>query len=112
MQSVKVLYSLTSFVLINQVPESSPYIIIVVFPGIDAGKRLGVDPILSAKELSEASEEHLGMMAYAASFTHLKPSKPPSEKVALSGDFNNVIVGNEVRQSPCILAQPVCDFNF
>ena len=38
-----------------------------------AGKELGVEPVISSKEMSDPGVDHLGVMAYAAWFEHLKP---------------------------------------
>lgn len=43
---------------------------------IAAGKRLGVDPVLSAKDMADPNVEHLGIMAYAAHFQWV-PERPP-----------------------------------
>nr|CAH7749585.1 unnamed protein product [Callosobruchus chinensis] len=43
---------------------------------IEAGKKLGVQPILSAKDLADRHVEHLGVMAYAAHFQWV-PERPP-----------------------------------
>ncbi|CAH0557049.1 unnamed protein product [Brassicogethes aeneus] len=43
---------------------------------IDAGKRLGVDPVLSARDMADKNVEHLGVMAYAAHFQWV-PERPP-----------------------------------
>uniref|UniRef100_A0AAR5PEW9 Calponin-homology (CH) domain-containing protein n=1 Tax=Dendroctonus ponderosae TaxID=77166 RepID=A0AAR5PEW9_DENPD len=43
---------------------------------LDAGKRLGVKPVLSAKDLADKNVEHLGVMAYAAHFQWV-PERPP-----------------------------------
>ena len=42
--------------------------------GIQGAKGLGIDPIISAGEISEETSEHLGIMAYAARFLNLSPS--------------------------------------
>lgn len=43
---------------------------------MEAGKKLGVDPVLPAKDMADKNVEHLGVMAYAAHFEWL-PEKPP-----------------------------------
>lgn len=43
---------------------------------VNAGKRLGVQPVLSPKDMADKNVEHLGVMAYAAHFQWL-PEKPP-----------------------------------
>ena len=34
--------------------------------GIDASKTLGIEPVISAKEIADPEVDHLGVMAYAA----------------------------------------------
>ncbi|ESO98829.1 hypothetical protein LOTGIDRAFT_231195 [Lottia gigantea] len=63
--------------------------------GMDSAKKLGIEPILSAKEMSDPDVEHLGIMAYAAYFTRLTPRKVVAEKASVNGDFSNVQVGQE-----------------
>ncbi|KAL1490329.1 hypothetical protein ABEB36_013043 [Hypothenemus hampei] len=43
---------------------------------LEAGKRLGVQPVLSAKDMADKNVEHLGVMAYAAHFQWI-PERPP-----------------------------------
>ena len=43
--------------------------------GIDAARRLGVEPVIPAKEMSDPDVDHLGVMAYAAWFEHLHNTK-------------------------------------
>lgn len=54
--------------------------------GIDAGRKLGVEPVLSAKAMADQEVEHLGVMAYAARFQNAKPRISVEERVAISGD--------------------------
>ena len=35
------------------------------------GKEVGVEPVISAKEMADPEVDHLGIMAYAAWFEHL-----------------------------------------
>ena len=42
-----------------------------VYVGMDSGQTLGVQPVISAKEMSDPEVDHLGIMAYAAWFEHL-----------------------------------------
>uniref|UniRef100_A0A2C9JF60 Calponin-homology (CH) domain-containing protein n=1 Tax=Biomphalaria glabrata TaxID=6526 RepID=A0A2C9JF60_BIOGL len=63
--------------------------------GIDAAKRLGIEPIFSAKEMADPEVEHLGIMAYAAHFRHHKPVKIVKNKATMNGDFNNIYVKQE-----------------
>ncbi|XP_066251149.1 filamin-A isoform X1 [Euwallacea similis] len=43
---------------------------------VEAGKRLGVQPVLSPKDMADKNVEHLGVMAYAAHFQWV-PERPP-----------------------------------
>ncbi|KAJ8954350.1 hypothetical protein NQ318_011022 [Aromia moschata] len=59
---------------------------------IEAGKRLGVQPVLSAKDMADKNVEHLGVMAYAAHFQWV-PERPPLHdliNVALSSTSGRV----------------------
>ena len=41
---------------------------IFVHTGMNAGKKLGVEPLLKAKDVSGLNASHLGMMSYVSSF--------------------------------------------
>ncbi|CAH1104647.1 unnamed protein product [Psylliodes chrysocephalus] len=43
---------------------------------IEAGRRLGVEPVLSARDMADRNVEHLGVMAYAAHYQWV-PERPP-----------------------------------
>lgn len=59
--------------------------------GINGGKYLGVEPLLSAKELADPEVQPLGVMAYIARFQWLKPKLRPQDKLVVMGtDLNNV----------------------
>ena len=40
---------------------------------MNSAKTLGVEPVISAREMADPEVDHLGVMAYAAWFEHLKP---------------------------------------
>ena len=63
--------------------------------GLEAAVRLGVQPILTAKEMCDPEVDHIGIMAYAAYFRNFKPSKTPAERVVMSSPPKNVYVGSE-----------------
>lgn len=63
--------------------------------GLDAAARLGVQPILTAKEMCDPEVDHIGIMAYAAYFKNFKPSKTPAESVVLSSHPKNVYVSQQ-----------------
>ncbi|XP_023314002.1 filamin-A isoform X2 [Trichogramma pretiosum] len=54
--------------------------------GIDAGKKLGVEPLLKAKDMADQNVEHLGVMAYAAFFQWVKPRPQINEQVLIHID--------------------------
>lgn len=49
-----------------------------VLIAMNAAKSLGVDPVVSAKEMSDPDVDHIGVMAYAARLESLTPKKKPS----------------------------------
>lgn len=63
---------------------------------IDAGKRMGVDPILSASELSDPSVDHLSVMTYLNRFRYATPVKSDNEKLSIQGDFDNHLTGVQI----------------
>lgn len=50
---------------------------------MDAGKRLGVQPVLSPKDMTNPDVEHLGIMAYAANLQWVTPRPPLSDSIAV-----------------------------
>ncbi|OQV23312.1 Filamin-B [Hypsibius exemplaris] len=56
--------------------------------GFKGGRELGVEPILTPKQMAEAVEEHLGTMAYAAWFQSVSPLpiRKGGEKIKVSGE--------------------------
>ncbi|XP_043676744.1 filamin-A isoform X1 [Vespula pensylvanica] len=60
--------------------------------GIDGGKKLGVEPILKAKDMADHNVEHLGVMAYAAYFQWVKPRPQASEQIAVHIDSTSARV--------------------
>lgn len=74
------------------------------FSAIDCAKSLGVEPVLSAEEMTDQEVEHLGIMAYAAAFREFKPTvKSSGEKVALRTDLKLVQVGKAVSKAKLCL---------
>lgn len=47
---------------------------------MNAAKVLGVDPVISAKEMADRDVDHLGVMAYAARLQALAPKKNLNHK--------------------------------
>jgi len=64
--------------------------------GIDAAKTLGVEPVLTAKEMCDPEVDHIGIMAYAAYFNNFKPVRTAAEKVVLDTSPRNCYIGQEV----------------
>ncbi|XP_015587386.1 filamin-A isoform X2 [Cephus cinctus] len=60
--------------------------------GIEGGKKLGVEPILKAKDMADQNVEHLGVMAYAAYFQWVKPRPQASEQIAVHIDSTSARV--------------------
>lgn len=59
--------------------------------GMKGGRGLGVEPVLTPKQMAESEDEHLGIMAYAAWFQWVdpRPLKSGAQKISLSGDGLN-----------------------
>lgn len=66
--------------------------------GIDGGKKLGVEPILKAKDMADQNVEHLGVMAYAAYFQWVKPRPQASQQIAVHIDSTSARVQQPVGQ--------------
>lgn len=67
------------------------------FPeGIDGGKKLGVEPILKAKDMADQNVEHLGVMAYAAYFQWVKPRPQASKQIVVHIDSTSARVQQPV----------------
>ncbi|XP_046603545.1 filamin-A [Neodiprion virginianus] len=60
--------------------------------GIEGGKKIGVEPILKAKDMADQNVEHLGVMAYAAYFQWVKPRPQASEQIAVHVDSTSARV--------------------
>ncbi|KAK3602502.1 hypothetical protein CHS0354_022370 [Potamilus streckersoni] len=63
--------------------------------GMDAGQKLGVEPLLSASEMADPNVDHLTMMAYISKFRAVLPRKNKNEKIEVISDFDMVKVGTE-----------------
>lgn len=64
--------------------------------GIDGGKKLGVEPILKAKDMADQNVEHLGVMAYAACFQWVKPRPQTSKQIVVHIDSTSARVQQPV----------------
>lgn len=63
---------------------------------VDAGKRLGVQPVLSPKDMTNPDVEHLGIMAYAANLQWVTPRPPLSDSLAIHLESTSGRVGEPV----------------
>lgn len=66
---------------------------------VDAGKRLGVQPVLSPKDMTNPDVEHLGIMAYAANLQWVTPRPPLSDSIAVHLESTSGRVGEPVSYS-------------
>jgi len=66
---------------------------------VDAGARLGVQPILTAKDMANPEVEHLGIMAYAAHLQWVPPRPPLSDLVTVYLESTSGRVGEAVSAS-------------
>ncbi|XP_068231445.1 filamin-A isoform X3 [Palaemon carinicauda] len=64
--------------------------------GIDGGKKLGVEPILTAADMARPDVESLGNMGYIAYFQWVRPRECPSDAIAINCNLDNVRVNNPV----------------
>ncbi|XP_066943284.1 filamin-A isoform X1 [Macrobrachium rosenbergii] len=64
--------------------------------GIDGGKKLGVEPVLSAADMARPDVEYLGNMGYIAYYQWVRPRECPSDSIAINCNLDNVRVNNPV----------------
>jgi len=67
--------------------QTSSNDVMVCTAAIEAGRRLGVEPVISAKEMADPDVDHLGVMAYVARLraaAAANMSKPPRSLAAPS----------------------------
>ncbi|XP_037872058.1 filamin-A isoform X1 [Bombyx mori] len=60
---------------------------------IEAAKKLGVQPVLSARDMSQNDVEHLGVMAWASQFRNVAPRPPVHDMLRLALDSTSGRVG-------------------
>jgi len=65
--------------------------------GIRGGQKLGVEPILKAKDMADQNVEHLGVMAYAAYFQWVRARNQPSERLAAHWTQHSSRINKTVR---------------
>ncbi|KDR11639.1 Filamin-A [Zootermopsis nevadensis] len=64
--------------------------------GIRGGEKLGIEPILKAKDMADKNVEHLGVMAYAANFQWIQPRQKPGDRLTVSCDSHTAKVNKPV----------------
>ncbi|XP_037777486.1 filamin-A-like [Penaeus monodon] len=64
--------------------------------GIDGGRKLGVEPVLSAGEMSRPDVESLANMGYIAYYQWVRPRQSPADSMVVKCDLDNVRVNNPV----------------
>ncbi|KAL4704817.1 hypothetical protein ACJJTC_001292, partial [Scirpophaga incertulas] len=62
---------------------------------IDAAKKIGIQPVLSAKDMSQNDSEHLGVMAWASQFRNIPPRPPIHDMLRVALDSTSGRVGEE-----------------
>ncbi|XP_013193128.2 filamin-A [Amyelois transitella] len=62
---------------------------------IDAAKKIGVQPVLSARDMSQNDSEHLGVMAWATQFRNIPPRPPIHDMLRVPLDSTSGRVGEE-----------------
>ena len=65
-----------------------------LFSGLQVGRQLGIEPIISADEMADPDVEHLAVMAYVAAYSMLDNLKVNPAKFV--GNMNNVVCGIQV----------------
>jgi filamin len=64
--------------------------------GIRGGEKLGIEPILKAKDMADKNVEHLGVMAYAAHFQWIQPRQKPGDRLTVSCDSHTAKLNKPV----------------
>lgn len=93
-----ILHRTTLFIVYKNDSTYSVYtgLIVLLSTAIDAGKKMGVDPVLTATEMEDPNIDHLSVMAYLNRFRYAKPVKSDNEKLTIQGDFDNHLTGVQV----------------
>ncbi|VVC87913.1 unnamed protein product, partial [Leptidea sinapis] len=60
---------------------------------LDAAKKIGVQPVLSAKDMSQNESEHLGVMAWVTQFRNVAPRPPVHDMLRVALDSTSGRVG-------------------
>lgn len=79
---------------------------------MDAGARLGVQPILTAKDMANPEVEHLGIMAYAAHLQWVPPRPPLSDLINVYLESTSGRVGEPVSEAIHVMPQQLSSQNY
>ena len=71
--------------------------LIFLHVGLEAGRKLGVEPILRAKDLMDPHVEHLGVMAYVANFQWIPPRPPATTMAQISSSSHTTRIYQQVK---------------
>ncbi|KAL9919065.1 filamin-type immunoglobulin domains fbug isoform 2-T4 [Glossina fuscipes fuscipes] len=74
---------------------------------LDAGLKLGVQPVLSAKDMANPEVEHLGIMAYAAHLQWVPPRPPLSDMINVLLESTSGRVGEQTHFRVDILTREI-----
>ncbi|KRT80951.1 Actin binding protein, partial [Oryctes borbonicus] len=77
---------------------------------LEAGRRLGVQPILSARDMADINVEHLGVMAYSAHYQWIPERPPLHDLINVRLESTSGRVG-EPLQFQCVLLDPSLSHN-
>ena len=64
---------------------------------IKGGRKLGVEPVMEARDMASPNVEYLGVMAWAAQFQWIQGQTAPSEALEISCPSTKMRIGEEVR---------------
>ena len=64
---------------------------------IKGGRKLGVEPVMEARDMASPNVEYLGVMAWAAQFQWIQGQTAPSEALEVSCASTKMRIGEEVR---------------
>ena len=67
---------------------------------LDGGDKIGVGPIMEARDMANPNVEYLGVMAWGAQFQWIADMTPPGDRVQILCNANKIRVGDEVGTSP------------
>ena len=72
---------------------------------LSGARRIGVEPVMEARDMASPNVEYLGVMAWAAQFQWIADRTPPGDRIEVSGTPLKARVGEEAsRTRPMPLA--------